>query len=515
MKMIAVPLLLTLPFLAAATQPVSKFPIGKETTYVTGPLDKDGYIDYEAALNELLGKGITAETNANVLLWKAIGPTPDGKSMPAEYFKILGMTEPPKEGAYFIGLKGCLEEHLKLDPEDVALKALLDKLEQAEIRPWTPKDYPHFAAWLKANEQPLAVVIEAAGRADYFNPIVSSSKEAEKIAVCTALVPNVYKYRELAHALAARAMLQIGARKFDEAWQDLLACHRLGRLVARGATLIDCLGGIQIDNIASTADLAYLERANLTAKHVQDRLKDLRSLSAVPPPADKVELGERFMGLDGVRIIRRGGVGIRDFIPSREKPSAEDLKALESVAWGATLRIVNPWYDRLVTALRLTDPVDRIKAINKMEIEFKALVKKTKGPLNSFKLLFVNNNKTAGKAIGEMLMSVMYPSVLRVQNTHDRTEQTHRNLHIAFALAAYRSDLGRYPAKLDDLAPIYLPSVPNDLFSGKALIYRPSDQGYLLYSVGVNGRDEEGRTFDDSPQGDDVSVHMPLPELKR
>ena len=41
-----------------------KFPLGKDTTYVTGPLDKDGYIDYEAALNDLLGKDITPEKNA-------------------------------------------------------------------------------------------------------------------------------------------------------------------------------------------------------------------------------------------------------------------------------------------------------------------------------------------------------------------------------------------------------------------------------------------------------------------
>src|SRR5712664_4809777 len=55
-----------------------KFTVGKDTTYVTGPLDKDGYIDYPAALNERLGKGVTPENNANVLIWKALGPRPEG-----------------------------------------------------------------------------------------------------------------------------------------------------------------------------------------------------------------------------------------------------------------------------------------------------------------------------------------------------------------------------------------------------------------------------------------------------
>jgi hypothetical protein len=65
------------------------------------------------------------------------------------------------------------------------------------------------------------------------------------------------------------------------------------------------------------------------------------------------------------------------------------------------------------------------------------------------------------------------------------------------------------------LAPKYLKRIPSDLFSGQALIYRPNEDGYLLYSVGVNGKDEDGRGHDDEPAGDDLSVRIPLPELRR
>src|SRR5690349_19780241 len=51
-----------------------KFTISKETTYVTEPVGKDGYPDYARALNRRLRQGVTPENNANVLLWKAIGP---------------------------------------------------------------------------------------------------------------------------------------------------------------------------------------------------------------------------------------------------------------------------------------------------------------------------------------------------------------------------------------------------------------------------------------------------------
>jgi len=81
-------------------------------------------------------------------------------------------------------------------------------------------------------------------------------------------------------------------------------------------------------------------------------------------------------------------------------------------------------------------------------------------------------------------------------------------MHIALALAAHHRDRGRYPAKLNDLAPKYLPAIPDDLFSGKPLIYRLTDNGYLLYSVGVNGRDDNGRNV--AHQKGEPSMPPPL-----
>src|SRR5262245_20904948 len=40
------------------------FTIGKATTFVTGPVDADGRIDYAAALNERMSKGVTPQNNA-------------------------------------------------------------------------------------------------------------------------------------------------------------------------------------------------------------------------------------------------------------------------------------------------------------------------------------------------------------------------------------------------------------------------------------------------------------------
>src|SRR5438270_6227943 len=80
------------------------FTIGKDTTYVTEPVDKDGYIDYVTAVNDRLRQGVTPDNNAVVLLWKALGPRPDGIAVPARFFQWLGIPEPPEAGDYFVDL---------------------------------------------------------------------------------------------------------------------------------------------------------------------------------------------------------------------------------------------------------------------------------------------------------------------------------------------------------------------------------------------------------------------------
>jgi hypothetical protein len=516
MSMTAAPLLLSL-LLPAEGKPAPKVPLGKDTTVASGPLDQDGYVDYEAALNDRLAKGIAPERNANALLWQALGPAPAGARVPAEFFKRLGIAVPPPGGAYFVGLHQYARDHLQLDPE--RLGALYDQQGRAAARPWAAKDYPHIASWLKANEGPLALAVAATRRPEYFNPLVSRQNEKGPGALIGALLPSVGKCRELANALSARAMLRVAEGKADEAWQDLLACHRLGRLVARGATLIEALVGIAIDQIATQADLAYLERAGLTSGQARGRLKDLQGLPPLPPPADKIDLGERFVYLDCVQRFRRGGVGTLQELDGRpgRKPTAVELWALGLIDWAPALREGNRWYDRLAAAMRLQGRAEREEALDKIEEELKALKKRATGPEDFAWRLALGKDlpdREAGKAIGEVLIGLLVPAARKVQGAYDRAEQVQRNLRVAFALAAYRADRGRYPARLDELAPGYLAAVPGDLFSGKPLVYRPSDKGYQFYSMGINGKDEGGRWYDDDPPGDDPGVRMPLPPLK-
>jgi hypothetical protein len=238
----------------------------------------------------------------------------------------------------------------------------------------------------------------------------------------------------------------------------------------------------------------------------------------MPSIADHFDLVDRCMFLDNFQMIRRGGIGMLEGLGGRQvkKADPEELKMLDKVDWEPALRSSNRWFDRVTAALSLKDRAERAKELDKIGDDLKALKEEVTQPEVFAKLRLGTKppDRMAGKAIGDILISLMMPAFNKVQDARDRAEQVRRNLHIAFGLTAYRREHGRYPARLNELAPKYLATIPGDLFSGKALFYQSADDGYLLYSVGRNGKDEGGRRQDDNPPGDDLRVRMPLQESK-
>jgi hypothetical protein len=83
--------------------------VSKATTYVTGPLNKDGSVDFAGAINRFYSLGVTTKNNANVLIWQAIGPHPENTKMPSRFFELLGIKQPPEKGDYFIDFFDFLE----------------------------------------------------------------------------------------------------------------------------------------------------------------------------------------------------------------------------------------------------------------------------------------------------------------------------------------------------------------------------------------------------------------------
>jgi hypothetical protein len=187
---------------------------------------------------------------------------------------------------------------------------------------------------------------------------------------------------------------------------------------------------------------------------------------------------------------------------------------LAATDWDPALEIGNKWFDRMADAARPTDRSARVKKFAEFSADIKALKQEAAEPTLRYDELMksgVPREKAIGQALGETFVPLLLPAATKVNDAVDRERQTFDVTTTAFALAWYQRVNGRYPDSLADLAPTFLKAVPADVFSGKGLVYKPRADGFLLYSVGVNGTDDGGRWADDSPPGDDIAVHVPLP----
>lgn len=90
---------------------------------------------------------------------------------------------------------------------------------------------------------------------------------------------------------------------------------------------------------------------------------------------------------------------------------------------------------------------------------------------------------------------------------------------LACALERYRIAKGMYPEKLDALLPDFLQKLPHDACDGQPFRYRLNDEGYLLYSIGVDRVDDGGKVKDlrDEQSGPDWRWWSPVakPESPR
>jgi len=83
-----------------------------------------------------------------------------------------------------------------------------------------------------------------------------------------------------------------------------------------------------------------------------------------------------------------------------------------------------------------------------------------------------------------------------------------RMLAAEFALRCHRSEKGHPPERLEQLVPKYLQRVPSDPFSGQPLIYRTQGTNWLLYSVGTDGVDDNGKPVVRSRSGSGAKGDM-------
>ncbi|MCD4728573.1 MAG: hypothetical protein K8R46_12980 [Pirellulales bacterium] len=496
--------------------------ISKETTFITEPLDADGYPDYVAAMNRHCSRGVTPENNAAVLFWKAVGPAEIEPERREKYFEMLGIAPLPEKGDYFrpshkqVELHKSAKKNTDTEPKGYYIDPLYEQLDDVVRRPWSSEEFPVWAEWLKINERPMALLTEASKRPRRYDPCF-----LHKGGIVIDVPMQSMQYRDVVRAFAARAMLRTHEGKAAEAWEDLLTCHRLARLVGQGPAMIESLVAITVNRMAEKGDRALIEHAKLPASRTAAMQRELDSLPPLLDFAEVLDVGERICFLSYVLPIVRMTPAKRNerlieleglYTKSRLKPIL-DIMGDTGIDWDMVLRTSNSWYDRLVDAFRKPLRADRRKAIDEIDKDIKVLEKMVADVKSQEKIPPGDLRKVGSERVGQVYAVFFIPALLCSNNIIDQSAMDSDLTRLAFTLARYHADRGSYPAKLAELTPKYIGAIPKDIFNNDAdLHYAREGDGYLLYSVGLNGRDDggkgpgEGTTEENC---DDIVVRVP------
>jgi hypothetical protein len=537
--------------------------VSTRTTYITAPLRANGMPDYGKWLLERQRQGVTPENNAAVLMWQALGPG----DMDAKQFSLicteLGIDPVSTEWDCLQGvvqeaniqrLMAWMRDERRLDGEDSPTVSELETEEDysglssdseayrqqdiddaveiknhAASRLWTSAGIPPLAEWVAENKRPLDLLVAASQRSHYYSPSPSQLDGSDEM-LCAMPLPLLWLARSSTEALSVRAMWHLGESRTEEAWQDLLSIYRMARCISGDETHAANYSIIDMENIAIEATQALLGQDDLTVEQARRVHCDLASLPAYTCISASYDRIERVSFLDAaIRLDATGEIGnpYFDFPPIVLK-----LREL-NIDWNIVLYEGNKWYDRLAAATALPTRAARQAACEKINDDIEQHGHDL-SRLTSMATGVLSRQKRSEYMAFAMAITFFWPlgqtSYGHLIQAEDRVNTKLELVRLAAALAVYRAEQGRYPAKLKDLVPDIVDSLPLDIYSGNPFVYKSDADGagYVLYSVFFNGADDGGTDYsgniidgewvEDRQEVDfsasDLVICLPVPPLK-
>jgi hypothetical protein len=334
----------------------------------------------------------------------------------------------------------------------------------------------------------MELLVEASNRTRFFIPFDGGNRPD---VLPSVFLPHVRYFGDIGALLLTRAILRLQSGDVDGFEADLLATHRLARVLGKSRTAVERITArTRVEIPACEVDRLAAASGKLSAKQARSLAAELGGLGDLPPMTDTIN-GERFMVLDVLQWLATlpPDQAARAFngIMRSDQIQPEFAFRFAPFPFEDAMRYMNHFYDGAIAASRLPTYPQRNEAMKLWE---SWIGESTSRP-------FLVRILSPAMVAKDLLFSA------RRMAENDETSRAQMRLTVvALGLAAYKADHGAYPQTLAGLSPDYLPTVPNDPFSEKSLIYAPTSKGYALRSVGPNMIDNNG-------SADDIRADLP------
>jgi hypothetical protein len=337
-------------------------------------------------------------------------------------------------------------------------------------------------SWLQDNKESLEALRMAAQHPCYWNRYQKSGEGR----LTETLMPNVMDalpgYRRLAFAMRWQIRLQAYNGDVDSALRDCAILQRVGEHIQGQGLLIEQLVGVAIEALALGEISTVLQNVDVPA----DSLKMVREELAV-----QVEEHETIISLTGEKVFWYDEIQ-RTFTDNGKGDGRVLIRGLPYVA-------TDDWKDSLFKLLTFSYPSrqETIAQINKYFEQADRLFGETPWDLRNEST--VANEWSVNLEQTSFMLKMIGPAHERINQLAWRLK-THRiGLLTLLAIMRYQKDQGRYPDNLNELVSTgYLNNLPSDPFGDGPLVYKKTDDGFLLYSLGSNFEDDGGQPGLDS-----------------
>jgi hypothetical protein len=343
------------------------------------------------------------------------------------------------------------------------------------------------SGWLAANQGAIKLIREGNEKPYYWPAYSFEQKENGAYPSLIALVlPHITQYRDIAKLLCWQALADAEAGKMQEAFNHVMEAYQFGQKVhGQETTLIEQLVSTSI--MMSATDTLRM----MLDEHIE-RI-DTAMLDSVRKRFDILVDKTRFEMDFGAERLFMYDEAQRCFTASRFGRSHLYLPRLKQI----TDSDVSIDDQLAFVALKgfevlFTHP-DKDETLKQMELLYAEFEKGVRQTPAAMKKLRIGDTKEMEAFSREYFYSVLMPALAKVAERSHRSRADSVATLTVLAILQHHQTHGEYPASLTALTEAgLLRQLPMDPYSDKALVYRQTEGGFVLYSAGLNLTDDGG-----------------------
>ncbi|MBW8001189.1 MAG: hypothetical protein FVQ80_04120 [Planctomycetes bacterium] len=304
------------------------------------------------------------------------------------------------------------------------------------------------------------------------------------------LLPELAPTRDIAKMIVWQAKLKAYTGDIEGAFDDIFTLYRSGQHLKGPKVLIEQLVGISMQAMAVETSRTILTNTNIdltTLQNIQRKFTDLRDRSTFIVDF-KIE---KFLLLDFVqRCYTDNGRGSGHLIP---RMASQYYGALD-------IGSNHPYSDLnfipfLGMAVVSADRKQITKMCDKYYDTFQKHAHKSPWQLNEENVDFKMgiNQWSLVKQLRYFPFTYFMPALERVNMVMHRSKADVDSLITTIVILRFQKQKGVYPESLQQLLDEnFINQIPADPFSDKPLVYKKTEDSFILYSLSENFTDEGG-----------------------